>query len=80
MSHNSRIYKVCTNAEVEALDLSLYQASLRANNEGTEYILEFIDTPENIDDCLSHSEALALMETDSWVGEPLQENSQLRFI
>ena len=80
MSHNSRIYRVYTNAQVETLDLSLYQSNLRANNEGTECILEFIDTPENIDDCLSHSEALALMQTDSWVSEPLQENSQLRFI
>lgn len=69
MSHNSRIYKVYTNAEVETLDLSLYQANLRANNEGTEYILEFIDTPENIEDCLSYPEALALMQTDSWVSE-----------
>ena len=69
MSHNSRIYRVYTNAEVETLDMSLYQDSLRENNEGTEYILEFIDTPENIDDCLSYSEALALMQTDSWVGK-----------
>jgi hypothetical protein len=60
---------VYTNAEVETLDMSLYQDSLRENNEGTEYILEFIDTPENIDDCLSYSEALALMQTDSWVGK-----------
>ena len=69
MSHNSRIYKVYTNSEVETLDLSLYQANLRANNEGTEYILEFIDTPENIDNCLIHSEAYTLMQTDSWVDE-----------
>jgi hypothetical protein len=69
MSHNSRIYKVYTNAEVETLDLSLYQTNLRTNNEGTEYILEFIDTPENIDNCLIHSEAYTLMQTDSWVDE-----------
>ena len=69
MSHNSRIYKVYTNAQVETLDLSLYQDSFRANNEGTEYILEFIDTPENIDNCLIHSEAYTLMQTDSWVDE-----------
>ena len=67
MSHNSRIYKVYTNAQVETLDLSLYQDSFRANNEGTEYILEFIDTPKNMDDCLSYPEALALMQTDPWV-------------
>ena len=69
MSHNSRIYKVYTNAEVETLDLSLYQSNLRANNEGTKSILEFIDTPENMDGCLSYHEALALMQTDSWVDE-----------
>ena len=69
MSHNSRIYKVYTNAQVQTLNLSLYQANLRANNKGTEYILEFIDTPENMDDCLIHSEAYALMQTDSWVDE-----------
>ena len=71
MSHNSRIYRVYTNAQMETLDLSLYQASLRANNEGTEYILEFIDTPENTDDCLSYPEALALMQTESWISKPL---------
>ncbi len=72
MSHNSRIYRVYTTAQVETLDLSLYQSNLRANNEGTECILEFIDAPENIDDCLSHSEALALMQTDLWVSEPFK--------
>lgn len=66
MSHNSRIYKVYTNAQVETLDLSLYQDSFRANNEGTEYILEFHDTPKNIDDCLNYHDALALMQTDPW--------------
>ena len=70
MSHNSRIYKVYTNAQVETLDLSLYQANLRANNEGTEYILEFIDTPENTDDYLSYPEALDLMQTESWISKP----------
>lgn len=69
MSHNSRVYRVYTNAQIETLDLSLYQSNLRANNEGTECILEYIDTPENMDDCLSHQEALALMQTDSWVSE-----------
>ena len=69
MSHNSRIYRVYTTAQVETLDLSLYQSNLRANNEGTGYILEFVDTPENTDDCLSYPEALALMQTDSWVSE-----------
>ncbi len=70
MSHNSRIYRVYTNAQIETLDMSLYQSNLRANNEGTECILEYIDTPENMDDCLSHQEALALMQTDSWVEKP----------
>ena len=69
MSHNSRIYRVYTNTEVETLDLSLYQDGLRANNEGTGYILEFVDTPENTDDCLSYPEALALMQTDLWVSK-----------
>ena len=69
MSHNSRIYRVYTNAQVETLDLSLYQSNLRANNEGTKSILEFIDTPENMDDCLSYPEALALMQTESWISK-----------
>ena len=69
MSHNSRVYRVYTNAQIETLDLSLYQSNLRANNEGTECILEYIDTPENMDDCLSHQEALALMQTESWVSK-----------
>ena len=70
MSHNSRVYRVCTNAQIETLDLSLCQAKLRANNEGTECILEYIDAPENMDDCLSHQEALALMQTESWKPKP----------
>ena len=71
MSHNSRVYRVYTNAQIETLDLSLYQAELRANNEATECILEYIDTPENMDDCLSHQEALGLMQTESWISKPL---------
>lgn len=71
MSHNSRVYRVYTNAQIETLDLSLYQAELRANNEVTECILEYIDTPENMDDCLSHQEALGLMQTESWISKPL---------
>jgi hypothetical protein len=67
MSHNSRIYKVYAADEIDNIDMTLYQDSLRWNNDSTEFILEYIDVPETMVGKLTYAEALSLMQTDSWL-------------
>lgn len=70
MSHNSRIYQVYAADKMDNLDMTLYQDSVRWNNDRTEFIVEYINVPETMVGKLTYEEALALMQEDSWVEKP----------
>ena len=67
----SRIYEVYGADQIDNLDMSLYQEAVRWNNNSTQFILEFLNTPESMDQKLSQSDALDLMNTDSWKEEDI---------
>ena len=66
MTQNSRVYKVYEADEIDNLDMSLYQDSIRWSNDKTQVILEFIDAPHGNTITLSYQEALTLMNTAEW--------------
>ncbi len=69
MTQNSRIYEVYAAGEIDNLDLTLYQDSVRWNNDGTQFILEYIDVPETTVGTLTYEETLLLMTTELWRNE-----------
>lgn len=69
MSHNSRIYQVYEAAEIDNIDMTLYQDSVRWNNDTTQFILEYIDAPATMVGKLTYEEALILMKTNVWEDE-----------
>jgi len=68
---NSRKYKVYEANEIDNLDMTLYQDSIKYNNDKTQVILEFIDAPHGNTFTLSNEEALTLMSTTEWKKEIL---------
>jgi len=66
MSHNSRIYQVYAADKMDNLDMTLYQDSVRWNNDRTEFIMEYVNVPETMVGKLTYEEALALMATKPW--------------
>ncbi len=69
MTQNSRIYKVYEASEMDNIDMTLYQNSVRWNNDDTQFILEYIDVPKTIVGTLTYEEALLLMNTELWRNE-----------
>ena len=65
----TRLYKIYTSTEYNNLDLSLYQDSIRWNNNNTKCILEFINTPHGNTITLTHAEALLEIQKPEWVKE-----------
>ncbi len=69
MTQNSRIYKVYEASEMDNIDMTLYQNSVRWNNDDTQFILEYIDVPKTTVGTLTYEETLLLMTTELWRNE-----------
>lgn len=58
-------YSIFNSDELTGLDLSKITSNIRYSIDGSKFIVEWIDTPEN--EYITHDEALKLMATDEWV-------------
>lgn len=61
----TRKYTIYDVSEITNIDPSKIASNIRWSIDGSKFIVEWIDTPEN--EYITHDEALKLMATDEWV-------------
>ena len=65
MDIEDKKYSVFNADELNGFDVSKISSNIRYSIDGSKFIVEWIDTPEN--EYITHDEALKLMATDEWV-------------
>lgn len=59
-------YKIYPSSSYDDLDLTKIEPGIRWNLSGTEFIVEFINEPDNYDGVLTQPEARQIMITPEW--------------